>query len=206
MDFWQGFWLIGGIHLLAALSPGPDLILVTQQTVSHGRAAGWWTCLGIVLGLGVHISYSVLGLAVLVQSSVWLMDTVKILGGLYLLYLGIRGLRARAPTAAETVVAAAAPQTVWKTLRQGFLCNVLNPKAAVYFVALFTSVLSPQMPVWQLAAYGAWMMLLQFLCFGSVAALLSLPALRRRFQAAGHWIDRLLGAAMTGLGIKILAD
>ena len=83
---------------------------------------------------------------------------------------------------------------------------MLNPKAPVYFVSIFTIVLSPTMPTWQLAVYGAWMMVLQFAWFALVTFLLSMPAINQRFQKAGHWIDRVLGVAMTALGIKVIVS
>lgn len=206
MDFWHGFWLITGIHLLAAMSPGPDFIYVSQQTLSRGRAAGLTCSLGVALGLGVHIGYSVLGLAVVIASAAWLLTAIKIIGGCYLVYLGIQGLRARAR--ADVVLVQQTriePENPLRTLWRGFLCNVLNPKAPVYFVSVFTVVLSPEMPLWQLAVYGIWMMCLQFFWFGFVAFTLSIPRINRQFQRAGHWIDRVLGGLMVVLGVKVVS-
>ena len=207
MEFWHGFLLITGIHLLAAASPGPDFIFVSQQTLSRGRTAGLVCALGVALGLGIHIAYSVLGMALLIAQAAWLLTAIKIIGGAYLVWLGIQGLRAKAKKeTTEIRKTKAAPQSLPKTLWKGFLCNVLNPKAPVYFVSVFTVVLSPEMPFWQLAAYGAWMMVLQFAWFAVVAFLLSIPAVNNRFQKAGHWIDRVLGAVMVGLGIKVVSS
>lgn len=207
MDFWHGFWLIGGIHVLAAMSPGPDFILVSQQTLSRGRLAGLVCALGVALGLGVHIAYSVLGLAVIIARNSWLLTGVRIVGGAYLIWLGIQGLRARARGEVVELQAqpAAATEGMGRTLWRGFLCNVLNPKAPVYFVSVFSVVLSQSMPSWQLAVYGVWMMVLQFGWFGVVAFLLSLPSVNRRFQRAGHWVDRVLGGVMVALGIKVVS-
>ena len=205
MDFWHGFWLITGIHLLAAVSPGPDFVLVSQQTLVHGRGTGLLCAAGIAAGLGVHIAYSVAGLAAVIALAAWLMTAVKIVGGLYLLWLGIKGLRSKAAgEVTEIRVQAAAPVPARSVLWRGFLCNLLNPKAPVYLVSVFTVVLSPAMPVSQLAAYGAWMMLLQFAWFALVALLLSVPRVNSGFRRAGHWIDRVLGAAMAVLGVKVM--
>jgi threonine/homoserine/homoserine lactone efflux protein len=89
-------------------------------------------------------------------------------------------------------------------LRRGFFCNVFNPKAPVYFVAIFTLVLSPNIPLWQLAIYGVWMMVLQMAWFSTVVMLLSIPAIHRRFQRFEHWIDRVLGTAMIVLGLNLI--
>ena len=89
-------------------------------------------------------------------------------------------------------------------LRRGFFCNVFNPKAPVYFVAIFTLVLSPGIPLWQLAIYGVWMIVLQLAWFSTVVMLLSIPAINRRFQRFEHWIDRVLGSAMIVLGLNLI--
>lgn len=207
MEFWHGFLIITGIHLLAAISPGPDFIYVSQQTLSRGRTAGIICALGVALGLGVHIGYSVLGLAVVIAQAAWLLTAIKIVGGAYLIYLGFKGLRAKAKhQVTEVVKVSVKPESALNTLWKGFLCNVLNPKAPVYFVSVFTVVLSPDMPLWQLAIYGLWMMILQFAWFATVAFLLSIPSVNGQFQRAGHWIDRVLGAVMVGLGIKVVTS
>lgn len=206
MDFWQGFWLITGIHLLAAASPGPDFVYVSQQTLTRGRAAGLLCALGVGLGFGVHVLYAAFGLAVVVASSAWLLTAVKIIGGVYLIWLGWQGLRAKAAGEVAEIRADRAAESLPKTVWKGFLCNVLNPKAPVYVVSVFTVVLSPDMPLWQLGVYGLWMMLLLFAWFAAVAFLLSVPRVNRRFRQAGHWLDRVLGAVMAALGVKVLSS
>lgn len=204
MELLHGLLVLTLVHTLAAASPGPDFVFVTQQTLSHGRRVGLLCSLGIALGLSVHLLYSAFGLAALVAHSAALLQWVKILGGSYLIYLGIRGLLARAACGERVANEKAQAKSPLKTVAAGFLCNALNPKAPIYFLSLFTLVLSPDLPLWQLAVYGGWIMLIQFAWFAFVAMALSLPAVSSRFQRAGHWIDRLLGCAMVLLGIKVL--
>ena len=102
MEFWHGLAVITGVHLLAVASPGPDFVLVTQQTLTQGRRVGLLTCLGIALGLGVHVIYSVLGLATVIAHSAWLLTAIKWLGGAYLIYLGWQGIRSKPAPLAET--------------------------------------------------------------------------------------------------------
>jgi threonine/homoserine/homoserine lactone efflux protein len=92
MDFWQGFMVLTFVHLLAAAAPGPDFAFVTRQALVHGRKAGLLASLGIALGLAVHITYSAAGLAAIVVHSVAWMTGIKLVGGAYLIYLGIKGL------------------------------------------------------------------------------------------------------------------
>ncbi|MFD1384107.1 LysE family translocator [Rhodanobacter aciditrophus] len=205
MDFFQGLILISTVHLLAAASPGPDFVLISQQSLKNGRKAGLLCSLGITLGLSVHIIYSSLGLAAVIASSETLLWAIKILGGGYLCYLGYKGIRAKASNQADDMQVANIPTySTSKSIGVGFLCNALNPKAPVYFVALFTLVISPDLPLYQLAAYGLWMMMIQMTWFSTVVMLLSAPKVRAKFNAIGHWIDRILGGAMIALGLKVL--
>jgi len=203
MDFWQGFAVITVVHLLAAASPGPDFAYVTRQSLVHGRRAGLLASIGIALGLSIHILYSAAGLAAVVAHSAHWMTAIKIAGGGYLLYLGISGLRsgARAPDAQEV---RAAPPAPLRQVAGGFLCNALNPKAPIYFLALFTVVLKPGLPLPTLLAYGAWLMLLQWLWFSLVTLLFAHHLVRDRLLAMRHWIDRAFGVAMVALGIRVL--
>jgi RhtB (resistance to homoserine/threonine) family protein len=205
MDFWQGFAVITVVHLLAAASPGPDFAYVTRQSLVQGRRAGLLASIGIALGLSIHIFYSAAGLAAVVAHSAHWMTAIKLAGGAYLLYLGFSGLRSRPAGSDATRTAPAAPPTPLRQVLGGFLCNALNPKAPIYFLALFTVVLTPGLPLPTLLAYGAWLMILQWLWFSLVALLFAHPLVRDRMVAMGHWIDRAFGAAMVALGIRVLA-
>ena len=206
MDLAQGLIIITTVHLLAAASPGPDFVLVSQQTLSNGKRAGLLCSLGISLGLSVHILYSAFGLAAVIANSASALWAIKLLGGSYLIYLGVSGLRARVRNAEAITTDAAADQPGLKTIGLGFLCNALNPKAPIYFISLFTIVLSQSTPAQHLLVYGIWMMVLQFAWFSFLTLLLSRPMVTDRFQALGHWIDRVAGGAMLLLGIKVLVS
>jgi threonine/homoserine/homoserine lactone efflux protein len=133
------------------------------------------------------------------------MTAIKLAGGAYLLYLGFLGLRSRAGAVDGARQETIAPPRASRQVLGGFLCNALNPKAPIYFLALFTVVLSPELPWPTLLAYGAWIMLLQWLWFSLVATLFAHRLVRERLIAVRHWIDRAFGVAMVALGIRVLA-
>jgi threonine/homoserine/homoserine lactone efflux protein len=168
--------------------------------------------IGIALGLSIHIIYSALGLAAIIANSSITLWVIKILGGTYLIYLGIQGIRSKACTeVTKGTTEKIAPnmpikRSSFKNIGIGFLCNALNPKAPIYFVALFTVVLSPDLPFLHLVIYGLWMMAIQLAWFSSVVLLLSRPKINEKFQRLGHWIDRILGGAMIFIGLKILTS
>lgn len=207
MDFWHGFAVLTAVHLLAAASPGPDFAYVTRQSLVNGRRAGLLASGGIALGLSIHIVYSAAGLAAVIAHSTHWMTAIKLLGGAYLLYLGITGLRSRkTPVTVSNGNGAAAPaSSAWRQVLGGFLCNAFNPKAPIYFLALFTVVLSPDLPVPTLVIYGAWIMFLQWLWFSLVALVFAHRHVRDRLLRVRHWIDRAFGVAMVALGIRVLA-
>jgi threonine efflux protein len=204
MDFWQGFVLLTVAHLLAAASPGPDFAYVTRQSLVHGRRAGLFASLGIALGMSIHIAYSAAGLAAVIAHSAHWMTAIRIAGGAYLLWLGIQGLRSSARPPDSAVATGATPASPLRQVAGGFLCNALNPKAPIYFLALFTVVLSPDLPAPTLVAYGAWIMVLQWLWFSLVATVFTHRAVRERLLGVRHWIDRAFGAVLLALGIRVL--
>jgi len=205
MDFWHGFAVLTAVHLLAAASPGPDFAYVTRQSLVQGRRAGLLASLGIALGLSIHIAYSAAGLAAVIAHSAQWMTFIKLIGAGYLFWLGYKGLRSGAGAPAAPGAPAPLPTSAWRQVGGGFLCNAFNPKAPIYFLALFTVVLSPGLPVPTLIIYGAWIMLLQWLWFSLVALVFAHPRVRDRLLAARHWIDRAFGVAMIALGLRVLA-
>lgn len=206
MEFSHGLLVITIVHLLAAASPGPDFVMVSQQSLSNGRSSGVLCSLGIACGLSVHIIYSAFGLAAVIANSVSLLFVIKLLGGSYLVYLGVRGIRSKPKSLGHSEESGIVHSAPLKTVGKGFLCNVLNPKAPIYFVSLFTVVLSPDIPLHFLAIYGVWIMLLQFMWFSLVALLLSSPPVSKRFNKCGHYVDRVFGGAMIALGLKVITS
>lgn len=204
MDFLQGLLLITSIHILAAASPGPDFVLVSQQTLANGRKSGLLCSIGITLGLSIHIIYSTFGLAAIIANSTSALWVIKFLGGGYLIYLGIKGLQSKSSIKKSSTVTKEINYSAKKCIGIGFLCNALNPKAPIYFVSLFTLVISPDMPLLHIIFYGIWMMIIQLSWFSLVVTLLSQPSINDKFQKVGHIIDRVLGGAMIVLGLKVL--
>ncbi len=202
MDILHSLLILTIVYTLAAASPGPDFVFVSQQTL-NGKRTGLLCSLGIALGLSVHIAYSALGLATVVAHFSELLVWIKVLGGCYLIFLGAKGLRARASAGGIVdMTNKRSPGSAVKTIGAGFLCNALNPKAPICFLSLFTLILSPDMSLHQVAIFGLWIMMIQLIWFSFVVFVLSTPVVNRRFQRAGHWVDRMLGGAMVLLWYK----
>lgn len=121
--------------------PGPAVTFIVARTVEHGRFAGIISILGITLASLVHISFAALGLSSLLVASAMAFLVVKYLGAAYLIYLGIQALRAEPQVQDPQAPAQAKP---WRIFRQGFVVNLLNPKAALFFFAFLPQFVSPE--------------------------------------------------------------
>jgi len=191
--YWPEFLTIVVAHALAVASPGPDFALVLRQSLAHGRRTAVWSSIGVGCGISVHIVYCLLGLGLLLKGSPGALTVFKYLGAAYLAYIGVQALRTK-PRAGDLNLAAAdaAPtdRAAWTT---GFLVNVLNPKAALFFLALFVLRVNPATPKLIQAAYGLWMTLATMAWFCFVSVVFTKPEVRGKFLRHGHWIDRALG-------------
>ncbi|MES2820394.1 MAG: LysE family transporter [Pseudomonadota bacterium] len=192
------------IHLLAVASPGPDFAVVVRESVASGRRAGLWTALGVGTGIMVHVAYSLLGIGLIVSQSLVLFNALKWLAAAYLLYIGIKALRAKPadPAAAEAALGVA-QRTSRGAFITGFVTNGLNPKATLFFLSLFTVIIDPHTPLSVQAGYGVYLALATALWFCLVALLFSQARVRAGFARLGHWFDRAMGAVLVGLGIKL---
>ncbi|TBU98132.1 LysE family translocator [Stutzerimonas kirkiae] len=200
--YWMEFLTVALVHLLAVASPGPDFAVVVRESVSRGRSAGTWTAFGVGSGILVHVVYSLLGIGLIVSQSILLFNLFKWLAAAYLLYLGFSALRAR-PMALRVDASQGARQSPRKAFVTGFVTNGLNPKATLFFLSLFTVVIDPHTPLAIQLGYGLYLATATGLWFCLVAWLFSRPGVRNGFARLGHWFDRLTGALLIGLGIRL---
>ncbi|MCF2907643.1 LysE family transporter [Pseudoalteromonas sp. DL2-H2.2] len=200
------FILIALAHFFAVASPGPDFAIVLKQSISHGRRNALMTSAGVGLGILVHVTYCLLGVALVLSQSPGLFNAFKYLAGAYLVYMGIQALRASAaPTAPQSAEAEPlTPESGMKALRRGFLVNALNPKATLFFLSLFTLVIDPGTPQSVQLFYGLYMALATWIWFSSLSLVLSKAAVRRFFQRAGHWFDRGIGVILLLLALRLV--
>lgn len=203
------------ITLLAVVSPGPDFAMVTRNSLLLSRRAGLLTALGIGLGVWVHVGYTLVGVGLLIQQSLWLFQAIKLVGAAYLIYLGVQMLRTRAGSMAHSASdnapttapgsKRALPTSDAAALRTGFLTNALNPKTTVFIVSLFMQLVQPGTPLTRQLAYGAFIALAHMLWFGLVAWCFSAGSVRQRLLALRHWIDRVCGCLLIGFGVLLAA-
>ncbi|TGN94055.1 MULTISPECIES: LysE family translocator [unclassified Burkholderia] len=189
------------ITLLAVVSPGPDFAMVTRNSLMLSRRSGLLTAWGIGLGVTVHVSYTLLGVGLLIRQSLWLFNAVKLVGALYLIYLGAKMLAAK-PVDGRPATQAA-PLSDLAALRTGFLTNALNPKTTVFIVSLFMQAVRPDTPLPVQIGYGLFIALAHAGWFSLVALCFSADAVRDRLLSLRHWIDRTFGVLLVGFGVML---
>ena len=162
MAYIDEFLLIAIAHFFAVASPGPDFAVVLKQSVQYGRHNALWTSAGVGAAILLHIAYCVLGVALVLTQSPSLFMALKYIAGAYLAYLGVQALRAAKPSNTannEQIKPSLAAESSWHAFRRGFFTNALNPKATLFFMSLFTLVISPTTPVIVQVGYGVYMAL-----------------------------------------------
>lgn len=195
IELWLAFVAASAVMLAI---PGPTILTVMSYSLASGRRANVPLVAAVALGDSTALAMSLLGLGALLATSAFWFTAVKWIGGLYLLYLGIKLLRA----GASTSVVLTPPESVsrWKLFGNTYLVTALNPKGIVFFVAFLPQFLNPQMPVtpqlWVLAATFVTLATLNATLYALFAAsarrLLSTPRAQRGFHLAG---GSLLSAA-----------
>ena len=190
------------VFIPALLLPGPDFIAVVRSSMARGSRAGLLTALGVSCGLALYATLSLLGLSVLLAQYQWLAWTVRIVGGAYLIYLGIRLLTAPSRPV-DLAEAGTAPPG--RALAFGFLVTLTNPKAIVLFASVFATATTAQTPVWLMAVMAGLVFLSSLLWYAAVALFMSSPPVMRRFRNARHLIERAAGLCFVLIGGRIVA-
>lgn len=203
-EYWQEFLLMASAHALAVASPGPDFAIVMRQSLIFGRRFAILTSIGIGLAILVHVTYAVLGIGLLIRDTLWLFTSIKVAGAAYLLYIGWQAIRVQKAEVKDFKPVSRDSMTGIKAFRQGFITNVLNPKATLFFLSLFTTIVSVETPMGIQAPYGIWMSVMTGAWFVLLSLMLTQQKVRQFFANFGHWIDRVLGVFLIVLAILLL--
>jgi threonine/homoserine/homoserine lactone efflux protein len=131
--------LFAGSAATLVLIPGPNLIYIVTRSVEAGRRAGLASVLGVEAGTMVHVAAAAFGLSALLASSAVAFEVVKYAGVAYLVYLGVRALRSGGPPETRP-----APAGMGRTVAEGMLVNVLNPKVSLFFLAFLPQFVDPE--------------------------------------------------------------
>ena len=191
------------VFVPALLLPGPDFIGVVRSAMTRGASAGLRTTVGVSVGLGFYATLSLLGLSAVLIEYQWLTWAVRLIGGAYLVYLGIRLLRAKPLDLGDDDVRLPVRGDAFLF---GFLVTLTNPKAIVLFASVFATAVTASTPVWLMALMIGLVVLSSVIWYSIVTLFMSSPPVMRRFRNARHWIERVAGVCFVAIGLRILVD
>ncbi|MFA5947591.1 MAG: LysE family transporter [Candidatus Gracilibacteria bacterium] len=191
------------INLLAAISPGPDFIMCVRNSLTYSRKTGIYTAIGFGLGIAVHISYSLAGLALVISKSILLFNSIKLLGAGYLIYIGIKSVFSKSSKIDITNQIKKDDISPLQAIKIGVLTNILNPKATLFYLSLFTLVISPQTPKSIMLILSIIMMLELMIWFSLVAIFFTQKRIQNLFSKFQNIFNKTLGGLLIALGIKV---
>lgn len=193
------------VSLLGAISPGPDFFIVMKNSLSYSRKSGYLTTLGISLALLFHLTYTVVGIGILMTEGSFFYLVVKYAGAGYLFYIGFKGLMSSFKGQKLDDVSDSRRDIIssFTAFKQGFLTNLLNPKCALFFVSLFSQFIVVDTPLslkigfacinWSISL--AWFLLLSYLITGKF--------FMSHLNSFRIYIDRVMGCVFMSLSLKL---
>ena len=191
--------VIVSVTFLVMISPGPDMVLVLRNTFVGGRRAGLQTSMGILSGNLVHITYCVLGIGLLISQSIQAFSALKYAAGAYLIYLGIMSFRSGDKRLDTNDVEDRRPDRRWFV--QGFVNNLLNPKGTLFYLGVFTTVITPETSPSAMLLLIVSMMLVSASFWLVFVFTLDRPTLREFVQRSQQSVNRVSGVVLILFGV-----
>lgn len=191
------------ITTLGMLSPGPDFFMVIKNATRYQRTAAMMTALGVVCGVATHMIYCVAGLAVVITTTPWLFNLLKYAGALYLILLGIQALLSKRESKINITDLPQRKIPLKSAFIQGYLCNLLNPKATLFFLSVFTQILEVNSGTVEKLWYALIILILAVIWWPMLVILIQSLPVRRGLAKGQKVIDKLLGGVLIALGIKV---
>ena len=197
----ENFYLIltiSGIHLLALISPGPDFVMVVKNSIQYSRKIGIFTSIGFSIGILVHMFYCLVGLSLILSTNELIFNIFKILCSGYLIYMGIKSFKDNqiGNSVRKTRVN---KMTYLKAIKIGFLTNVLNPKVSLFFLSLFSLMITPkEIPIIIVVSTFMW--------FSLVAIFLTQKKVNNLFIKNFKHLNKIFGCLLIFIAIKIFLN
>ncbi|MEG0100697.1 LysE family translocator [Citrobacter sp.] len=188
-------------HFVALLSPGPDFFLLVGYAVRYRMRGSAGLCVGIAIGNGLYILLAIIGWGILRQLPL-LFTVIELLGALYLLWIGSLLIRSRPQTLTRADAQSTCP-AFGKQLLLGLGSSLLNPKNALFYLALMTALLGPSVTLLQQAVSGIWMSSVVLFWDLLIVMFIGLPQIQQRLTKGILWIERIAGGVLIVFGIAI---
>lgn len=203
MEYLSVILTVAFVHLLAVISPGPDFIMITRNSLIYSRKTGIYSAIGLGFGILVHVTYSLIGIGLLIAKSIFLFNFIKFIGAGYLIYIGYKSLTSKSSESGAENQNYRKDISKLEAFKIGFITNVTNPKATLFFLSLFTIVINPNTPLAVKLFMGAEMSIVTSIWFSLVAYLVSHNLIKKRIGKIQHYAEKFIGVVLIALGLKV---
>lgn len=195
-----------GVFLLGAMSPGPSFVVVSRIAVSGKRSEGMAAALGMGVGGFIFACIAVAGLTALLTQIAWLDLALRLAGGAYLVWIGIRIWRGAAEPVDISGGEAARPGSLRRSFTRALLVQLANPKTAIFYASMFAAMLPASPPTWMLLVLPPLLFCNELAWYTIVAVALSSNHPRTVYLRSKRWIDRTAGAVVGALGARLMIE
>lgn len=203
-------WSVALIWGAAALVPGPDFLAIARASVGGGHRRGLACVAGVLCGTVTWGAAGVLGVGALFAAAPWLYLGFKVVGGGYLILVGLQLLRGAvrggATAAGSPSLAARGDETAWRSFAQGLTTNLSNPKTALFVASIFATILPPSPSAALALATVGVTTGVSLLWYAAVACFLSAPTVRRAYQRAWRWLAGIAGGLFVLFGARLAVE
>jgi RhtB (resistance to homoserine/threonine) family protein len=195
------------IHVLGLISPGPDLAVVMSTVAKSGTKAGVRTALGIASGIVLHVTYSLVGVAALIKSRPVIFDAIRVAGAMYIFYMAYKLITSSIRSTNTTFKENNSVDVRKKAhFISGFVTNITNPKATLFFLAVFSQVVRPNTSTSAKLVYGIMMVLTTFCWFALVSAFVGNKYVRKAYREKVWVINLVFGLILAILGSVVIIE
>lgn len=182
--------ILASITLLAAISPGPDMIVVVKNAIVS-RKLGYMTAVGVGLAVLIHVAYCIAGVGIIISQSILLFSVVKTIGALYLLYIAYQLFRSKKENV-SSADGVTQDNSLFSAWREGFLTNVMNPKATLFFLSVFTQVIDPKTSLMTQIEYGIIMSCIVGIWFCILTTIISTPSIKKHISNVQFYLNKVM--------------
>ncbi|MCG8333961.1 MAG: LysE family transporter [Proteobacteria bacterium] len=203
MELFSALAALAGIWFLAVTLPGPNFIVVSQISLSGSRKSGLYISLGVSTAACVWAASSLLGLKAVFEHANWLYDTIRLIGGIYLVYMGLKLIIDSFRQIKMDEICQISIPTRFAAYRRGLFTSFSNPKTAAFFGSIFVTTFPPQAPVWAFILTLGIVFTISLLWYSLVAVFFSLSQVRKGYTKVRKIADRLTGSLLLFLGFRL---
>jgi len=194
---------LASIWFLVVTIPGPNFVAVTHHSMSESRKSGLFIALGVSTGAATWATASLVGLSVLFGHATWLYDTIRFIGGLYLIFIGVKTIVTSfySPPVSGNVHGFAGG--IFSAFRRGLFTSFSNPKTAAFFGSLFIATFPPQAPAWFYFVTVSVVFSISITWYSLVAYFFSISQVQSTYHRLRKLLDKITGSVLLFLGARL---